>query len=167
MLFLAGAMLFLATPQLVSHRIDRWSPFYPPEAFEGRNARLTTPRPRDEELNFNQGQRIGLWAERPVFPGLVQREEDLDAEDAIDQEITRRRRLRKKSLLRISKQGPPSPPVPQQQPSEECKPRQGLGVDLPSLTAFREKLREHVRKSEIEVIVVVEAIDPSSSNTFQ
>ena len=28
-----GGMLFLATPQQVSHRIDRWSPLFPPSGY--------------------------------------------------------------------------------------------------------------------------------------
>ena len=49
-----GGMLFLATPQIISHRIDQWSPAFPPAARKP------------------QGNDDGAYH----FPGLVFREED-------------------------------------------------------------------------------------------
>lgn len=168
-----GGVLFLATPQLVSHRIDRWSPLFPPVAFEPH-----TPAPPSAQAQQ-------LVVERPVFPGLVLREEDLDADDGFEAVIEERRLLReallKEQATTLSeastdegfvfhlsenslKRRSPSPSM--QQPA--CpKPRQGEFADRKSLQAFREALRMHVVNSELEVIVLVEAIDPASSNTFQ
>ena len=46
-------------------------------------------------------------------------------------------------------------------------PMQGKFVDEPCLLAMREAIRRHLEDSELEVIVLVEGIDPASSNTFQ
>ncbi|KAL1527977.1 hypothetical protein AB1Y20_009348 [Prymnesium parvum] len=48
-----GGMLFLPTPQVVTHQIDRWSPLFPPSAYGPPSG----PRP-------------------PLFPGLVGRDSD-------------------------------------------------------------------------------------------
>ena len=47
------------------------------------------------------------------------------------------------------------------------RPRQGFGADHQSLEAMREAIRKHLNDSDLELIVIVEAIDPFSSNTFQ
>ena len=74
-------MLFLATPQLVSHRIDRWSPLFPPACFRARPLEPTLPLSRVPPAPL-----------RPTFPGLVMREDDVDAEDTIDAALRDRRR---------------------------------------------------------------------------
>ena len=58
-----GGTMFLATPQIVSHRIDRWSPMFPPAA------RVKTSE-SDHDGNAYH------------FPGLVFRE--ADREDLIE-----------------------------------------------------------------------------------
>jgi len=44
---------------------------------------------------------------------------------------------------------------------------QGKYAEDEQLLAMREAIRRHLEESEIEVIVLVEGIDPVSSNTFQ
>ena len=60
-----GGMMFLATPQIVSHRIDRWSPMFPPAA------RLNTSNDAHDGDAYH-------------FPGLVFREADREVQTADD-----------------------------------------------------------------------------------
>ena len=71
-----GGMLFLATPQLVSHRIDRWSPLFPPKAFAP-----PTVLPKVGEKSLQHAPKM---PPRPTFPGLVLRDDDVDANDLFE-----------------------------------------------------------------------------------
>ena len=43
----------------------------------------------------------------------------------------------------------------------------GSDATTPQLLEMRRMIREHIANSALEVVVIVEAIDPHSSNTFQ
>jgi hypothetical protein len=44
---------------------------------------------------------------------------------------------------------------------------QGFGAEESSLLRMREAIKSHLKESELELIVMVEAVDPFSSNSFQ
>lgn len=88
-----GGMLFMATPQVVSHRIDLWSPMFPP------SARKT----RTEDLHDGSAYH---------FPGLVFREADREvavADESHDNstaaQVSVGRSSRTPPLWRISSEG--------------------------------------------------------------
>lgn len=186
-----GGMLFLATPQQISHRIDRWSPLFPPSGYTKHTiaekveekmaatkvvadlaaGRIKRPRP--------------LYA--PIFPGLVLREDDVDANEMIEAEIKERENLADEIEEEIqSRRGasrPPRPETPRADAETPCdkpttpgssptqgrfvRPKQGPLASEDDLRHMREEIRRHIIDSELEIIVLVEAIEPSSSNTFQ
>ena len=173
-----GGTLFLATPQLVSHRIDRWSPLYPPSAFTtpSRSPGLAPPtfaapqgRGSDHALSWLRS--------RPILPGLVLREDDVDASEMIEAAVAERQAIWEAhptlphggSASQVAT--PPSQAGAQLGLSssrpEDRQPYQGFGADYESLESMREAIRRHLSESELELIVLVEAIDPFSSNTFQ
>ena len=50
---------------------------------------------------------------------------------------------------------------------KRVRPATGNEATIPQLLEMRRLLKEHLASSEIEVVVIVEAIDPYSSNSFQ
>lgn len=102
-----GAMLLMVLPQVIVHRIDPWSPLFPPECL-----------PRDGHFP----------SVCPSFPDPSQR--TIDMENG-------------------NRDGLP------------------LGATLPYQQPTRAQIEHHLRKSELEVIVVLEGIDGSTSNTMQ
>jgi hypothetical protein len=101
----------------------------------------------------------------PTCVWQVLRQDDVDANELIEKEIEERREIEE-----------------QQQQIEKASEREAafaasMGVrrrksagtisDSAKLLEMRESIREHLIASEVEVIVVVEGIDPASSNTFQ
>lgn len=102
-----GAMLLMVLPQVIVHRIDPWSPLYPPECLpdDGHHPSVcpSFPDPSQRTIDMENGNRDGL-------------------------------------------------------PS---------GAALPYKVPTRAQLASHLRKSELEVIVVLEGIDGSTSNTMQ
>ena len=47
------------------------------------------------------------------------------------------------------------------------KPKTGNNATHMELLEMRKRIKEHLANSELEVVVIVEGIDPYSSNTFQ
>ena len=84
-----GGMIFLATPQVVSHRIDRWSPLFPPAA-----------RLQDND-NDHDGKAYH-------FPGLVFREADREVAIADESHDTRGRRSHPQSSFSGTVQASPA-----------------------------------------------------------
>ncbi|KAJ0403503.1 hypothetical protein P43SY_010046 [Pythium insidiosum] len=99
-----GAMLLIAMPQVIVHRIDPWSPLFPPECLptEGHYPKVC-----------------------PAYPDPSQRLIDIENGN-----------------------------------------REG-GTEVPYKKPTRTQIMNHLRKSELEVIVVLEGIDGSTSNTMQ
>ena len=170
-----GGVLFLATPQLVSHRIDRWSPFFPPHAFtkpphHDRRAPASGSPAAGGGLDGDALARATAWLRsRPTFPGLLLREDDVDASEMVEAAVEGRRAAQE-SGEGTEKPGAERPVARGHMPSRgtgEPPPRQGFGAEQESLRAMRDAIQQHVRNSELELIVLVEAIDPFSSNTFQ
>ncbi|TMW65139.1 hypothetical protein Poli38472_009306 [Pythium oligandrum] len=99
-----GAMLLIALPQVIVHRIDPWSPLFPPECLptEGHYPRVcpSYPDPSQRMIDIENGNRDG-------------------------------------------------------------------GADVPYKKPTRMQIMNHLRKTELEVIVVLEGIDGSTSNTMQ
>lgn len=194
-----GGMLFLPTPQLVSHRIDRWSPLFPPSFFDKAVSQSRAPsRPP-----------------RPNFPGLVLREDDVDTSALVEAEIEeRRQQMEGRDPLLLSDEADDdqrnsaaaaatadattdAAPTTSAAKANRVTSGQSQGSDhgdsastdglhssdaaslarrssvglevgeMMEMVAMREAIREHLVSSEVEIIVVVEGIDPASSNTFQ
>ena len=123
----------------------------------------------------------------PIFPGLVLREDDVDANEMIEAEIKERENLADEIEEEIqSRRGagrPPRPETPRADAETPCdkpttpgssptqgrfvRPKQGPLASEDDLRHMREEIRRHIIDSELEIIVLVEAIEPSSSNTFQ
>ena len=219
-----GGVMFLATPQIVSHRIDPWSPMCPPAA-----------RKRADSATAHDGDAYH-------FPGLVMREADREVAIADEagspataspsaspkvapsagnaspmlvgsRSISPVAQLPRStiggadggggdaagggetSLLRraVSKQTHASPGAmassPQyaatagggaepgggaaaagsdaRQPDASNVAATGPGASETQLRLMQGLIRNHIERSHLEVIVIVEAIDPHSSNTFQ
>lgn len=102
-----GAMLLMVLPQVVVHRIDPWSPLFPPECLpsDGHypNVCPSFPDPTQRTIDMENGNRDGLGSDTP----------------------------------------------------------------LPYKLPTRSQIMHHLRNSELEVIVVLEGIDASTSNTMQ
>lgn len=102
-----GGMLLIAMPQIIVHRIDPWSPLFPPECLpeKDRNPKLhpAYPEPSQRLVDVENGNRDG---------------------------------------------GPPSSVPAYKKPT-------------------RTQIMNHLRKSELEVVVILEGIDGSTSNTMQ
>ena len=111
-----GATLLMALPQVVVHRIDQWSPLFPPECLPKGDA-------GDAATNAR------FPATLPCFPDPLQRMVDIENGNRDSQAAER---------------------------------------GLPTLAApTRTQVATHLRRSELEVIVVLEGIDGSTSNTMQ
>lgn len=127
-----GGKLFLATPQVVTHAIDQWSPLFPPRA-------LARPSYCEDE---GQGYH---------FPGVVYRESDRE--------------------VAMAGEGRPAtavpPPAAHNVEGAEPKPAVGDSASEAELLAMQQEIRDHLSRSELEVIVVLEGIDPHTSSTFQ
>jgi hypothetical protein len=102
-----GGMLLIALPQTIVHRIDPWSPLFPPECLP-------------EKGHF------GKLA--PAYPDPSQRLVDIE---------------------NGNRDGGPS------------------GVAPPYKKPTRAQIMNHLRKTELEVVVILEGIDGSTSNTMQ
>lgn len=102
-----GAMLLMVLPQVIVHRIDPWSPLFPPECLPDAGHYPSVcpsfPDPSQRMIDMENGNRDGLPA----------------------------------------------------------------GSALPYKMPTRAQIVSHLRKSELEVIVVLEGIDGSTSNTMQ
>jgi hypothetical protein len=178
-----GGMMFLATPQVVSHRIDPWSPMCPPIARSNK---------KENSASANDGDAYH-------FPGLVFRE--ADREVAISDEggaiprsntsdgtpspalvpsetpdVIRRERSENAcaapSFARAATSAmlPPAAPVGTESPAQSSGSEfaaTGPGATDGQLKRMRMLIKEHMERSHLEIIVIVEAIDPHSSNTFQ
>ena len=127
-----GGKLFLATPQVVTHAIDHWSPLFPPRA-------LARPSYCEDE---GKGYH---------FPGVVYRESDRE--------------------VAMAGEGRPTaavpPPTAHNGEGAEPKPAVGDSASEAELRAMQQEIRDHLSRSELEVIVVLEGIDPHTSSTFQ
>ena len=113
-----GGFLFLATPQVVSHRIDPWSPLAPPAPAAAHD----------------DGAHDGAEYH---FPGVVHREADREVATADEQ---------RRGLFSRGGAAPPS---------------------ADALRATRDAISDHIQRSEVELVALVEAIDPFTSATFQ
>ena len=133
-----GGMLFLATPQVVSHRIDRWSPLFP--------AAARTDDPKDHDGNAYH------------FPGLVFREADRDVQQSDHHAASAKEQ-------RFSKLGTDSMRRAGSGAIEFAAT--GAKATRGQLKRMQELIRQHLQRSRVEVIIVVEAIDPHSGNNFQ
>lgn len=102
-----GAMLLMVLPQVIVHRIDPWSPLFPPECLPTKNHYPNVcpgfPDPSQRTIDMENGNRDGLAGNAPM---------------------------------------------PYKQPT-------------------RVQIVNHLRRSELEVIVILEGIDGSTSNTMQ
>lgn len=102
-----GAMLLMVLPQVVVHRIDQWSPLYPPECLPRNGGDSKTcanyPDPTQRQVDIDNGNRDG---------------------------------------------GLPGSPVLYEKPTKT-------------------QIMNHLRKSGLEVLVLLEGIDSSTSNTMQ
>ena len=257
-----GGMLFLATPQIVSHRIDLWSPMFPPAArdalgTEGHDgeayhfpglvfreadrevaigdegggtsepsraangahcmagmARSATPpvrRSTSGELgagmaadgsHHNSGDRFprspatGSHATTSQLLGACRDPDGCRCWDAV-RAMTGRSPVRHTPVVRPAQAAgratapprtdcasppAPSPPPPHCSPppqsthrrtrlrSPRCPPthpRRAAPLSPDHPAEMRKQIRQHIANSELEVVVIVEAIDPHSSNTFQ
>ncbi|KAG7397269.1 G protein-activated inward rectifier potassium channel 2 [Phytophthora boehmeriae] len=103
----AGAMLLMVLPQVVVHRIDQWSPLFPPECLPRNGGDPKTcasyPDPTQRQVDIDNGNRDG---------------------------------------------GSPDAPKLYQEPTKR-------------------QIMDHLRKSGLEVVVILEGIDSSTSNTMQ
>lgn len=100
-----GAMLLMVLPQVIAHRIDPWSPLFPPECLP------------------TSGYYPNVC---PAYPDPIQRSIDIENGN-----------------------------------------RDGLPAQMPFKQPTRAQIANHLRRSELEVIVVLEGIDGSTSNTMQ
>ncbi|TDH67853.1 hypothetical protein CCR75_002836 [Bremia lactucae] len=102
-----GAMLLMVLPQVVVHRIDQWSPLFPPECLqrdcEDSKTCTNYPDPSQRQVDIDNGNRDGGLADNFNF----------------------------------------------------CK------------APTKMQIINHLRKSGLEVIVILEGIDSSTSNTMQ
>ena len=118
----------------------------------------------------------------PIFPGLVLREDDVDANEMMEADISERTNLADEIEAEIqSRRATVRPPRAEGGTSPTSaspagnspahgrfvRPRQGPLASEEDLRHMREEIRRHIIDSELEIIVLVEAIEPSSSNTFQ
>lgn len=103
-----GAMLLMVLPQIIVHRIDQWSPLFPPECLPESgcfpNVAPSYPDPSQRQCDIDNGNRDGQTA------GTSYR--------------------------------------PYKQPTKS-------------------QILNHMRRSELEVIVILEGIDSLTSNTMQ
>jgi hypothetical protein len=103
----SGAMLLMVLPQVIVHRIDQWSPLFPPECLprEGGDSKTCAnyPDPTQRQVDIDNGGREG---------------------------------------------GLPGAPKLYQEPTKT-------------------QIMSHLRKSGLEVVVILEGIDSSTSNTMQ
>ncbi|KAI9911441.1 hypothetical protein PsorP6_009765 [Peronosclerospora sorghi] len=104
-----GAMLLMIVPQIIVHRIDQWSPLFPPAC-----------RPRDGAHDPK------TWA---AYPNPTQRQVDMENGNR-----------------------------------DGRVPTDARGFDL---APTKEQIRNHVHASKLEVLVILEGIDSSTSNTMQ
>ncbi|DBA04721.1 TPA: hypothetical protein N0F65_004358 [Lagenidium giganteum] len=100
-----GAMMLLVLPQVVVHRIDPWSPLFPPECL-----------PDGHHPNYC-----------PAFPDPTQRMVDI----------------------------------------ENGNRDGGANPTKPFKTPTKAQIMNHLRRSELEVVVILEGIDSLTSNTMQ
>ncbi|KUF89445.1 hypothetical protein AM588_10008332 [Phytophthora nicotianae] len=102
-----GAMLLMVLPQVVVHRIDQWSPLFPPECLprDGGDPKTCAsyPDPTQRQVDIDNGSRDG---------------------------------------------GLPGDPKLYKEPTKM-------------------QIMNHIRKSGLEVVVILEGIDSSTSNTMQ
>ena len=171
-----GGMLFLATPQQISHRIDRWSPLFPPSGF----ARHTAAEKAEEKLatqkvaeEYTAGRKLSkrLKVQCPTFPGLVLREDDVDANEMIETEIGVRRQVaeeiaeeRARAEASTEARGRGSLAEASAYPGG-ARPRQGALADDASLREMRDEIQRHLDECELEIIELNEG-PPSPSHTL-
>jgi hypothetical protein len=74
--------------QLVSHRIDRWSPLYPPDQFTKSAAHIGRAKPPSSAAEPRLMRSLKWLKQRPDFPGLMLREDDVDAAEMIEAEVS-------------------------------------------------------------------------------
>lgn len=102
-----GAMLLMVLPQVVVHRIDQWSPLFPPECLprngEDPKTCASYPDPTQRQVDIDNGNREG---------------------------------------------GLPGAPKLYEEPTKA-------------------QIMDHLRRSGLEVVVILEGIDSSTSNTMQ
>ena len=122
-----------SSSQVVSHRIDRWSPLFPSAA-------------RTDDPNDNDGNAYH-------FPGLIFREADRDVAKS-DAHADTDKRFAKTNLRRAGSGAIEFAAT-------------GAGATRGQLRRMQELIRQHLQRSRVEVVIVVEAMDPHSSNSFQ
>ena len=209
--------MFLATPQIVSHRIDRWSPMFPPAARVGFSADAHDGdayhfpglvfREADREVSLADGPRLAAYphddgheragsSDLTGIAQLLRRERERKGDNGAAQEDDRRKEGEDHSApLRPQIKRTGSQPLPQLpkianevsepnsrpdaggracggsarslQGSEHTSPATGNRATTVQLLEMRKLIKQHLTRSNLEVCIIVEAIDPHSSNTFQ
>ena len=139
-----GGVLFLATPQVVTHCIDQWSPLFPPRALPAHG----------DDVALHDGAAYH-------FPGVVYRMADREVAMADEG------RVLASTMCNGAVCSDTAPGSSDSAASPHLRPAVGEAASEAELLAMQHAIRKHLVASDLEVIVVLEGIDPHTSNTFQ